>query len=138
MLKEFKAFILKGNVVQLAVGVVIALAFEKVIDSLVEDLIMPPVGVLLGGVDFSELSLTIREAIVENGQVVEEAVTWNYGNFINTLLNFIIIAFVALALVKLYNRLTDNNVEVEIEEEAEDILADIREELRKWNHNPNP
>ena len=133
MLKEFKAFILNGNVVQLAVGVVIALAFEGVIDSLVEDIIMPPVGVLLGGVDFSELSLVLKDAVMENGEVIEEAVTWNYGNFINTLLNFLIIAAVVFLLVRMYNRLSGNNVEVEIEEEAEDILSDIREELRKWN-----
>ncbi|MEM1119897.1 MAG: large conductance mechanosensitive channel protein MscL [Bacteroidota bacterium] len=133
MLKEFKAFILNGNVVQLAVGVVIALAFEGVIDSLVEDIIMPPVGVLLGGVDFSKLSLVLKDAVMENGEVVEEAVTWNYGNFINTLLNFLIIAAVVFFLVRIYNRLSGNNVEVEIEEEAEDILSDIREELRKWN-----
>jgi len=133
MLKEFKAFILNGNVVQLAVGVVIALAFEGVIDSLVEDIIMPPVGVLLGGVDFSELSFVLKDAVMENGEVVEEAVTWNYGNFINTLLNFLIIAAVVFFLVRIYNRLSGNTVEVEIEEEAEDILSDIRAELRKWN-----
>ncbi len=133
MLQEFKSFILNGNVVQLAVGVVIALAFEGVIDSLVEDIIMPPVGVLLGGVDFSQLSYVLKDAVLENGEIIEESVTWNYGNFINTLLNFIIIALVVFMLVRLYNRLSGDKVEVEIEEEAEDILSDIREELRTLN-----
>lgn len=136
MLKEFKSFILNGNVVQLAVGVVIALAFEGVIDSLVEDIIMPPVGVLLGGADFSELSLVLQDAVMENGEVIEEAVTLNYGNFINTLLNFLIIAVIVFLIVRLYNRLSGDAVKVEIEEEAEDILSDIRDELRKWNDNP--
>ena len=88
MMSEFKEFAVKGNVVDMAVGVVIGGAFGKIVTSLVNDIIMPPIGVMLGGVDFSDLSFTIKEAVGETA-----AVTINWGNFVQTFINFIIIAF---------------------------------------------
>ena len=107
MLKEFREFIARGNVVDLAVGVIIGAAFGKIVASLVNDLIMPPFGLLLGGVNFKDLFISL------NGQAYKSladaqaagAPTINYGNFINTLIEFIIIAFVIFLLVKGINRL---------------------------------
>ena len=107
MLKDFKAFIMRGNVVDLAVGVIIGVAFGAVVTSLVKDIIMPPIGMLLGGVDFANLFVSL------NGQVFQSladaqkagAPTINYGLFINTLINFIIVAFVIFLLVRAISRL---------------------------------
>jgi large conductance mechanosensitive channel len=109
MLKEFKAFALKGNVLDLAIGVVIGAAFGKLVDSLVKDIIMPPIGVLMGGVDFSNLFVVIKHSATAGPYATVEiaqkagAVTWNYGAFINTIISFIIVAFAIFLLVKAYN-----------------------------------
>ncbi len=100
MLKEFKEFAMRGNVVDLAVGVVIGGAFGKIVSSLVTDVIMPPIGVLTGGVDFSELAFTLKAATADT-----KAVTLNYGLFINNVINFTIIAFSIFLVVKAMNRL---------------------------------
>lgn len=97
LLKEFRAFAVKGNVVDLAVGVIIGAAFGKIVSSLVEDIIMPPVGLLLGHVDFTQLKLVLREADGTN-----PAVTLNYGNFLNIVLQFLILAFCVFMLVKVF------------------------------------
>lgn len=94
-LDEFKAFAVRGNVVDIAVGIIIGAAFGKVVSSAVADLIMPPLGVVIGGVDFSELAITLRAAT--NGA---DAVTLGYGKFIQTLLDFTIVAFAVFLLVK--------------------------------------
>src|SRR5690554_5455240 len=88
MLKEFKAFAMKGNVVDMAVGIVIGAAFGKIVASVVNDIIMPPIGLLVGGVNFSELQIVLKEAVGETA-----AVTINYGNFIQVVFDFLIIAF---------------------------------------------
>lgn len=98
MLKEFKAFAMKGNVVDLAVAVVIGGAFGKVVTSVVNDIIMPPIGMLLGGVDFSELKVIMKEATEE-----AEAVAINYGAFINTIIDFLIVAFAIFMVIKALN-----------------------------------
>lgn len=103
MLKEFKEFAMKGNVVDLAVAVVIGAAFGRIVTSLVNDIIMPPIGLLLGGMDFSELKVQLAAAVSENGEVVKEAVTLNYGVFINTVINFIIVAFAIFMVIKAMN-----------------------------------
>jgi len=109
MLKEFKAFAMKGNVIDMAVGVVIGAAFGKIVDSLVKDIIMPPIGLLLGGVDFNNLFMVIKAGTVSGPYATVEAaakagaVTWNYGVFINTIITFLIIAFAVFLLVKAYN-----------------------------------
>jgi large conductance mechanosensitive channel len=100
MIKEFKTFIMKGNVVDLAVGVIIGAAFGKIVSSLVDDIIMPPIGYLLGGVDFSKLKIVIK-AGDEAAKVAEVAI--KYGNFINILIQFIIIAFCVFLIIKALN-----------------------------------
>jgi large conductance mechanosensitive channel len=95
MLQEFKDFAMKGNVVDMAVGVVTGAAFGAIVSSLVADVIMPPVGVLIGGIDFSSLAVTLQEA---HGDV--KAVTLNYGKFLNTIINFLIVAFAIFMAVK--------------------------------------
>jgi large conductance mechanosensitive channel len=98
MLKEFKDFAMRGNVVDLAVAVVIGGAFGKIVSSFVSDVIMPPIGMLLGGVDFADLKVVLKAATEE-----VEAVSINYGAFINTLIDFIIIAFAIFMVVKAIN-----------------------------------
>ena len=100
ILKEFKEFAVKGNAVDMAVGIVIGAAFGKIIASLVADVIMPPIGVLVGGVDFTKLAVILKEAV---GDV--HAVTLNYGNFIQSVVDFTIIAFAIFMMVKLINKL---------------------------------
>ena len=98
MLSEFKSFAMKGNVVDMAVGVVIGGAFGKIVTSFTNDILMPPIGVMLGGVDFSALKVTLKEAVGETA-----AVTINYGTFINVILDFLIIAFAIFLVVKAMN-----------------------------------
>jgi large conductance mechanosensitive channel len=100
MIQEFKEFAMRGNVVDMAVGIIIGGAFGKIISSLVADVIMPPIGMLLGNVDFSSLAITLREKTAE-----AEAITVGYGAFINTVLDFLIVAFCIFLLVKGMNRL---------------------------------
>ena len=98
ILKEFREFAVKGNVVDMAVGIIIGGAFGKIVTSLVNDIIMPPVGLLIGGVDFSELKIVIKAATE-----AAPAVTINYGSFINILINFIIVALSIFLVVKALN-----------------------------------
>lgn len=101
LLKEFKDFAMKGNVVDMAVGVVIGGAFGKIVSSLVADIIMPPIGLLLGGVNFTDLKVTLKDAVVTDGVQVAEAVTMNYGNFLQVTLDFLIIAFAIFMVIKM-------------------------------------
>ena len=103
-LKEFKAFALKGNVMDMAVGVIIGGAFGKIVTSLVNDVIMPPIGLVVGGVDFTDLSFTMKKAVLDAaGQVVTPAVTWTYGAFIQQVVDFTILAFCVFLMVKIMN-----------------------------------
>ncbi|MBP3425088.1 MAG: large-conductance mechanosensitive channel protein MscL [Alistipes sp.] len=104
-LKEFKAFALKGNVMDMAVGVIIGGAFGKIVTSLVNDIIMPPIGILVGGVDFSNLKLVIKKAVIEGGAEIAPAVTWNYGAFIQQVVDFTILALCVFMMVKVMNKL---------------------------------
>ena len=110
MWKEFKEFALKGSVLDMAIGIIIGAAFAPIVKSLVDDVIMPPVGLLLGGVDFSDLFMVIREGTPGAPYVTLEAaseagaVTVNYGLFINTILTFLIVAFSIFLMVKMINR----------------------------------
>ncbi len=100
MMKEFKAFAMRGNVIDMAVGIVIGAAFGKIVSSFVADVIMPPIGLLMGRVNFSDLAVTLQKA---NGTVA--AVTLNYGKFIQTLLDFTIVAFAIFMVIKGMNSL---------------------------------
>jgi large conductance mechanosensitive channel len=100
MLKEFKEFAMKGNVIDMAVGVIIGGAFGKIVSSLVNDIVMPPIGILVGNVDFSELSIVLSEATAE-----ASAVTLNYGLFINNVVNFLIVAMCIFMMIKAINKL---------------------------------
>jgi large conductance mechanosensitive channel len=100
MLQEFKEFAIKGNAIDMAVGIIVGAAFGKIISSLVADVFMPPIGVLIGGVDFSKLAFTLKDA-AENAP----AVTLNYGSFIQTMVDFTIIAFIIFMVIKLINSL---------------------------------
>ena len=100
MMKEFKEFAVKGNVVDMAVGIIIGAAFGKIVSSLVGDVVMPPIGALLGGVDFSNLSITVKEAVEK-----KPAVLISYGKFLQTLIDFMIVASAVFALVKAINML---------------------------------
>jgi large conductance mechanosensitive channel len=107
VLKEFRDFAMRGNVVDLAVGVIIGGAFGKIVSSLVNDVIMPPIGLLLGNVDFSSLSMTLRDAVInpETHEITAQAVNLRYGLFINTVIDFVIVAFVIFLVIKQMNRL---------------------------------
>jgi len=100
MLQEFKEFAVKGNAVDMAVGIITGAAFGKIVSSIVDDVVMPPIGVILGGVDFSDLKLVLKDAV---GDV--PAVTLNWGKFIQTCLDFVIVAFAVFMLVKAINTL---------------------------------
>ena len=105
LLKEFKEFAMKGNVVDMAVGVIIGGAFGKIITSLVNDILMPLIGALIGNVDFTNLSLTLRGAKVDSaGEVVKEAVTLGYGNFIQVTVDFLIVALCIFLVIKGINK----------------------------------
>ena len=105
-LQEFKAFAMKGNVVDMAVGVIIGGAFGKIVSSVVSDVIMPPLGLLVGGVNFTDLKWVMKPAQVVDGQEVA-AVTLNYGNLLQATFDFLIIAFSIFMFIKLLNRLTE-------------------------------
>ncbi|MBS7458360.1 large-conductance mechanosensitive channel protein MscL [Coralloluteibacterium stylophorae] len=105
VMKEFKEFAMRGNVIDLAVGVVIGGAFGKIVTSLVNDIVMPPVGLLIGGVDFSQLSIVLREATVNAAGEPVEAVAINIGLFVNTIIQFIIIALAVFFAVRFINSL---------------------------------
>jgi len=130
MMKEFKEFALKGNVVDMAVGIIIGAAFGKIVSSFVGDVIMPPIGVLLGGVDFSGLVFTVKEAIGET-----PAVVISYGKFIQTLIDFTIIAFVIFIAVKAINSLERKEEEAPKAPPApsaeELLLGEIRDLLKE-------
>jgi large conductance mechanosensitive channel len=107
MLKEFKEFALKGNAVDLAIGVIIGAAFGGIVKSLVDDIMMPPIGKALGGVDFSNLFLVLGDGAYPSLKAAKEAgaATINYGVFINVVINFVIVAFVLFMVVKAMNRM---------------------------------
>lgn len=105
MLSEFKEFAMRGNVIDLAVGVVIGASFGKIVTSLVSDMIMPPIGWLIGGVDFSALKWTLQPATIAANGVAVDPVSINYGLFINAVIQFAIVAFAIFMVVKAINRL---------------------------------
>ncbi len=141
-IKEFKTFAVKGNVLDMAVGIIIGGAFGKIVSSFVSDVVMPPIGVLLVGVDFKDLKLVIKEAqpaLMEGANEIEAATTevaLNYGAFINTIIDFTIIAFAVFMMVKAVNYAKKKEAEVPIPVESpkasneELLLSEIRDLLK--------
>lgn len=137
MLKEFKEFIMKGNVLELATAVIIAGAFGAVVTSFTADVLMPPIGQALGGVDFSELAIPLADAQLDaDGQVVKEAAAIRYGAFLQKIIDFIIIAFVIFLILRSYNRMTAKPEPAAppappAGPSEKDLLAEIRDLLKK-------
>jgi large conductance mechanosensitive channel len=133
MFQEFRKFAMRGSVIDLAVGVVIGASFTAIVNSLVKDIIMPPIGLVLGGIDFSNLFFVLkgsRAATLEASQHVG-AVTINYGQFINTIINFLIVAFVLFLVVRWLNRLTTpKNVPAAMVPDDVLLLREIRDLLK--------
>ena len=138
MLEEFKKFAMRGNVVDMAVGIIIGAAFGKIVDSLVRDVIMPPIGLLLGKVDFSNLFFVLKEGAAAGPYASLDAaqkagaVTFNYGAFINTIISFTIVAFAVFLLVRAVNRLKakEEAAPAPTPEEVM-LLREIRDSLKK-------
>jgi large conductance mechanosensitive channel len=137
MLKEFKEFAMRGNVVDLAVGVIIGGAFGKIVASIVADVIMPPIGLLVGGVTFTDLKLVMKPAEIVDG-VEKAAVTLNYGNFLQVTFDFIIVAFAIFMFIKLINKLNRKKEEAPAApapppapSKEEVLLAEIRDILKE-------
>jgi large conductance mechanosensitive channel len=128
LLTEFKTFAMRGNVVDMAVGVVIGASFGKIVSASVEDLVMPPLGLIIGGVDFSHLAVTLKAAA--NG---EPAVVWKYGHFLQTVFDFTIVAWAIFLLVKLINKLKAPEKPPEAPGLTPDqaLLTEIRDLLKK-------
>jgi large conductance mechanosensitive channel len=129
MAQEFKAFAMRGNVVDMAVGIVIGGAFGKIVSSFVNDVLMPPIGMLLGGIDFSSFALTLKEKVGD-----AEAVTLNYGAFVNTVIDFVIVAFAIFMVIKVMNAAKKKEEEAPAAPPApskqEVLLTEIRDALR--------
>lgn len=135
-LKDFKAFAMRGNVVDMAVGVIVGGAFGKIVSSLVADIIMPPIGLLVGGVNFTELAITLKMPEIIDG-VKSAPVTINYGNFLQTVFDFIIIAFCIFMVVRLlsrFNKKQENKPAAPPKPSAEELLlTEIRDLLKERN-----
>ena len=136
-LQEFKAFAMKGNVVDMAVGVIIGGAFGKIVSSVVADVIMPPLGLLIGGVNFTDLKWVMKPAEVVDGKEIA-AVTLNYGNFLQATFDFLIIAFSIFMFIKLITKLTEKKKEEPAAPPAppaptkeEVLLTEIRDILKE-------
>ncbi|MBX7139251.1 MAG: large-conductance mechanosensitive channel protein MscL [Oligoflexia bacterium] len=130
MVKEFKEFAMKGNVVDMAVGIIIGAAFGKIVSSLVADVLMPPLGMMMGGVDFTDLKLILADATA-----TAPAVTLNYGTFIQTVIDFLIVAFAIFMLIKGMNSMKRKEVAAPAAPAKppaqEVLLAEIRDILRQ-------
>ena len=128
ILDEFKAFAMRGNVIDMAVGVIIGGAFGKIVSSVVADVIMPPIGLLVGGVNFTDLKWEMKEAVLNDaGEVVAPAVTMNYGNFLQVTFDFLIVAIAVFAFVKLINSLNKKKKE-EAPANSSMTMANIKSE----------
>ncbi|MDA8222435.1 large-conductance mechanosensitive channel protein MscL [Desulfosporosinus sp.] len=136
-IKEFKEFATRGNVVDLAVGIIIGGAFGKIVSSLVADIIMPPIGLIIGGIKFTDLKIGLKDAVSDgSGNVVQEAVSLNIGNFIQATFDFIIVAGAIFLIIKLINSIkrkkikeeavTPSTPSVEVQ-----LLTEIRDLLKK-------
>ena len=130
MMQEFKDFAVKGNVMDMAVGIIIGGAFGKIVSSFVNDVLMPPLGLILGGVDFSDMAITLQEAVGD-----QAAVLWKYGAFVQSVVDFVIIAFAIFMMVKWMNNLKKKEEAAPAAPPApskqETLLTEIRDLLKK-------
>lgn len=127
VIREFKEFAIKGNAVDMSVGIIIGAAFGKIVSSLVADVIMPPIGVLVGGVDFTDLAIKLKDA---SGDA--PAVMLKYGNFLQTMVDFTIIAFAIFLMVQLINKLKKQQIEAPAAPSKEELLlTEIRDLLKE-------
>ncbi|AWY41298.1 large-conductance mechanosensitive channel protein MscL [Pseudomonas putida] len=135
VISEFKAFAVKGNVVDMAVGIIIGAAFGKIVTSFVGDVIMPPIGMLIGGMDFSDLAITLKAATADT-----PAVTLAYGKFIQSVIDFIIVAFAIFMGVKAINQLKREEAVAPsappVPTKEEELLSEIRDLLKAQNNRP--
>lgn len=142
LISEFKAFAMRGNVVDMAVGIIIGGAFGKIISSIVADVIMPPIGLLLGGVKFTDLKIIMKDPVIDAaGVITTQAVAINYGNFIQTTVDFLIIAFAIFMMIKAMNSMNSLKKKEEVAPveapppppptNEEVLLAEIRDLLKK-------
>jgi large conductance mechanosensitive channel len=136
LLKEFKTFAMRGNVMDMAVGIIIGGAFGKIVSSLVSDVLMPPLGMLMGKVDFKDLTITLKDAILnEAGVVTTAAVELRYGLFIDNIISFLIVAFAVFMLIKAINSLHQKEVAAPAAppppSKQEVLLEEIRDLLKK-------
>ena len=142
--EEFKAFIMRGNVLDMAVGVIIATAFGAITTTLVQKVLMPLIGCIFGGIDLDKLNIVLKEAVMNGEEVVKEAVVMEIGTFITAIINFIIVALIVFLIVKAFNKAREaaeakkkkeEEAEPEEEEEpkptTEELLQQILEELQK-------
>lgn len=127
MFQEFKKFAMRGNVMDMAVGIIIGAAFGKIVSSFVSDIIMPPIGVLSGGIDFTHMAVTLK-----NATATDPAIMLRYGAFINTIIDFVIIAFAIFIMVRQINRLKKKEEDKPVAPSEEImLLREIRDSLKK-------
>ncbi len=133
MVKEFKAFVMRGNVLDMAIGIVIGAAFGKIVSSFVGDLLMPVLGLLIGGVDFSDLKIVLKEAVMQGEEVISPEVVFGYGNFIQVVFDFLIIAFAIFMLIRAVNKVKKKKEEAAPAAPPADVqlLTEIRDLLKK-------
>jgi len=133
IVKEFKEFATKGNVVDLAVGIIIGGAFGKIVTSFVTDVIMPPIGLLIGGVNFTDIKFIMKDAVVDAaGKVTTQAVTLNVGNFLQVIFDFLIVAFAIFLMIKALNRMHRKKEEAPAAAPGKEevLLTEIRDLLK--------
>ncbi len=138
IIDEFKAFALRGNMIDMAVGIIIGGAFGKIITSLVNDIIMPPLGLIIGGINFKDLSYVLREAVMDpDGKILQPALTFNYGSFIQNVFDFLLIALAIFMAIKAMNRLRNKQEEPApppappLPTNEEKLLTEIRDLLKR-------
>ena len=130
-LNEFKTFAMRGNVLDMAVGIIIGGAFGKIVSSLVADIIMPPIGILIGGINFTEWKINLSEAVMESAEIIKPAVTLNIGSFIQTVFDFVIIAFSIFLMIKAINSINKKKETTKTAPtKQEELLTEIRDLLK--------
>ena len=127
---EFKTFAVRGNVLDMSVGIIIGGAFGKIVSSLVADVILPPIGMLIGGFNFTEWKLIMQDAVLDAGQIVKPAVTLNIGNFIQTVFDFTIIAVSIFLMIKVVNSIIRKKEKTPESNKQEELLSEIRDLLK--------